>query len=86
MPRPLMINTDIDKIINSDEVQSVIRPTIRNRRPIRKKNPLKNFYAMVKLNPNALAWERLAYRKKVAKEKIFKIRKKLLNLNQVQEY
>jgi large subunit ribosomal protein L4e len=52
LPRPLMTSGDLNRIINSDEIQSVLRPKQRRapRRPL-KKNPLKNLGAMVKLNP-----------------------------------
>jgi len=53
LPRPMMTNTDLDRIIQSDEIQNVIRGRKLSKRPIRKKNPLKNFYTMVKLNPRA---------------------------------
>jgi len=61
VPRSIMTNADIGRIINSSEVQSVIRPVRpKPRRSIRKKNPLKNFGAMVKLNPFALTQRRRA--------------------------
>jgi len=58
LPRPMMTNTDLDRIIQSDEIQNVIRGRKLTKRPIRKKNPLKNFYTMVKLNPRALLEKR----------------------------
>jgi len=64
LPRPLMLNTDLDKLIQSDEIQSVIRPYQIQKRLVRKKNPLKNFYALVKLNPHALTLKRLQVRRK----------------------
>lgn len=52
LPRPILTNADLSRIINSDEVQSVLRPKIPQRRTfIRKKNPLRNLGAMIKLNP-----------------------------------
>lgn len=53
MPRPLMANTDLARIINSDEVQSIVRPakTDSQRRKAPKVNPLKNLAAMLALNP-----------------------------------
>merc|ERR1712063_157403 len=55
LPRPKMANSDLTAIINSDEIQSVLRPkqTTHVFRA-RKKNPLKNFGFMVKLNPYAI--------------------------------
>jgi len=46
-------------VINSDEIQSVIRPAKTNvRRAKMRKNPLKNLGIMVKLNPYALTMRR----------------------------
>jgi large subunit ribosomal protein L4e len=55
LPRNSMTNTDLTRLINSDEVQSKVRPAeTRVLRYRKKKNPLKNFGAMVRLNPYAL--------------------------------
>lgn len=59
LPRAAVQNTDIARIINSTEVQSVLRnkkPARRNY--YRKRNPLKNFAALLKLNPYAAAIRR----------------------------
>jgi len=54
LPRPLLTNSDISRVINSDEIQSKLRPARRQRRNfIRKKNPLVNKGFMHKLNPFA---------------------------------
>ncbi|MCO5594782.1 hypothetical protein L7F22_048815 [Adiantum nelumboides] len=54
LPRPLMANSDLSRIINSDEIQSVVCPTKKEvKRRVLKKNPLKNFGSLVKLNPYA---------------------------------
>jgi hypothetical protein len=59
LPRNVMLNSDVSRLINSDEVQSKVRPAIKSvRRASLKKNPLKNLGAMVKLNPYALALRR----------------------------
>jgi len=59
LPRNIMTNTDVTRLINSDEVQSKVRPSIKGvKRVIRKKNPLVNLGAMVKLNPYALSLRR----------------------------
>jgi len=58
MPRPIVANADIDRIINSDEIQKVVREMKTNTRVPRKKNALRNFGVMVKLNPYALAARR----------------------------
>jgi len=59
LPTSKMTNADLARIINSDEIQSAIRPV--NKTPLfitRKKNPLRNLGAMVKLNPYALTQRR----------------------------
>ena len=54
LPYAKLTNPDLSRIINSDEVQSALRP-IRKQNHIKliKKNPLKNWGVMVKLNPHA---------------------------------
>jgi large subunit ribosomal protein L4e len=62
LPRSMMTNADVARLINSDEVQSVVRPpraTAIRAKPL-KKNPLKNFGALVKLNPHAKVTRRNA--------------------------
>merc|ERR1712127_503454 len=52
LPRAQMENADIARIINSTEVQSVLRPKMEAPKPFPKRqNPLVNKKAMVKLNP-----------------------------------
>jgi len=59
LPRPQMVNADVARLINSDEVQSVVRPAIKQRKHhLIKKNPLKNYGAMVRLNPHAQCLQR----------------------------
>ncbi|KAJ1952317.1 60S ribosomal protein L4B, partial [Dispira parvispora] len=63
LPAPLVSNTDITRIINSDEIQSVVRPACpkSTKRPwTQKKNPLKNAGVMVRLNPYAAVARRAA--------------------------
>jgi large subunit ribosomal protein L4e len=61
LPRPILTNPDITRIINSDEIQSVVRPSVKQPYVSRlKKNPLKNFGVMVKLNPHARVAKRAA--------------------------
>jgi large subunit ribosomal protein L4e len=60
-PRPLLNNADIHRIINSDEVQSHLRASKKQSKLVsRKKNPLKNFGFLVKLNPYAPTQRRRA--------------------------
>ncbi|ELR25115.1 ribosomal protein L4/L1 family [Acanthamoeba castellanii str. Neff] len=66
LPRPLMTNADLTRIMTSDEVQSHLRKA--NRKPtrtIRKKNPLKNRGVMIKLNP----YEKTRIRNQILQEK-----------------
>jgi large subunit ribosomal protein L4e len=59
LPRAQMTNSDITRIINSDEVQSKCRPMkTRVMRYRKKKNPLKNFGVKVRLNPYAATLRR----------------------------
>jgi len=60
LPRAKMTNADLSRIINSDEVQSRLRPKKRNYKTSLKKNPLKNLGALVKVNPYALTQRRRA--------------------------
>ena len=54
MPKNIISNSDVNRIINSDEVQSVIRPVAERKMYVpRKKNALKNKDVMLKLNPYA---------------------------------
>jgi large subunit ribosomal protein L4e len=49
-----MTNSDLARLINSDEIQSVVRaPKVSNNRRPLKKNPINNLGAMLKLNPYA---------------------------------
>ncbi|KAI9493347.1 ribosomal protein L4 domain-containing protein [Zychaea mexicana] len=56
LPAHIMTNPDVTRLINSDEVQSVVRPAgaKNNKRPFtQKKNPLRNTAVMGRLNPYA---------------------------------
>jgi len=55
LPRAEMENADVARIINSDEVQSVLRPKLEAPKKFAvKKNPLKNPMVMARLNPGIL--------------------------------
>jgi large subunit ribosomal protein L4e len=58
LPRAAMTNADLARIINSDEVQSALRPKKANAGHIRKRNPLKNLGFLLRLNPYAKAIKR----------------------------
>merc|ERR1711998_30162 len=53
VPRATMTNSDLPRIINSDEVQTKVRPAKASATKFvrLKKNPLKNLGTMIKLNP-----------------------------------
>ena len=54
VPRSMMANADLNRVINSDEIQSIVKaPKDHHARAALKKNPLKNLGAMLKLNPYA---------------------------------
>ncbi|KAL3536318.1 hypothetical protein ACH5RR_004779 [Cinchona calisaya] len=80
LPRSKMVNADLARIINSDEVQSVVRPIEEEvKRAPMKKNPLKNLNVLLKLNPYAKTARRMtllaeAQRAKSKKEKLAKKR------------
>ena len=69
VPYGKMTNADLARIINSDEIQSVVRdPITTSKYQAQKKNPLKNNNALFKLNPYAQNQKRQAMRAKVAGE------------------
>jgi len=77
-PRCLMTNSDLNRLVNSDEVQSIVRaPKDSHARAPLKKNPLKNLGAMLKLNPYAKTATRmqLLAEKKRASTKTAKLEK-----------
>ncbi|MQL05611.1 hypothetical protein EI015_26435, partial [Escherichia coli] len=81
LPRSKMVNSDLARIINSDEVQSIVKPIKKEvKRGTIKKNPLKNLNVMLRLNPYAKTAKRMALlaeeqRVKAKKEKLDKKRK-----------
>lgn len=70
IPRPAMTQADLHRIVNSDEVQSVLRKKGKAPRAARKKNALKNLGVMHKLNPyhKTLRRNQILAAKKAAKE------------------
>merc|ERR1711904_353569 len=64
LPENVMTNADLSRLINSDEVQSVVNaPKSAAKKVALKRNPLKNFTAMKKLNPYAKTAKALAPKK-----------------------
>lgn len=69
IPKNIISNSDVARIINSDEIQSVIRPPAERKLYVpRKKNPLRNKDLMYKLNPYARI-QKAAPQKKTAEAK-----------------
>ncbi|DAZ92868.1 TPA: hypothetical protein N0F65_003047 [Lagenidium giganteum] len=63
LPRHQMTNANLGRLINSDEIQTVVRAgKYAGHRRHQKKNPLKNLGAMVKLNPYTLVARRAELR------------------------
>lgn len=61
LPMPTMSNTDLGRLLKSEEIQKVIRaPAKKIVRSQTKLNPLKNMRAMNKLNPYAIVTRRAA--------------------------
>jgi large subunit ribosomal protein L4e len=55
LPKPIMENADLSRIINSTEVQTVLRPKLEPpKKFLKKSNPLKNKATMARLNPGFL--------------------------------
>jgi len=51
LPRSLMANPDFVRLVSSNEIQAHLRPRQKPKRITHKKNPLRNFGALLKLNP-----------------------------------
>lgn len=75
LPRSFMTNADLARIINSDEIQSVLRPAIKSKTVLPKKsNPLRNKAVRVALNPyHAVVQAREAERRNLSPEAKLKV-------------
>ena len=70
LPRPMMANTDLTRIINSDEIQSVVRaPAVLSAVLPAKRNPLRVPSARVALNPHHAAVQKRESEKKTEAQK-----------------
>jgi large subunit ribosomal protein L4e len=62
LPSSLVSNADIGRLINSSEVQAVVRPTkggrVTKRISVQKKNPLENKQVLLRLNPYAAGYRK----------------------------
>jgi len=64
LPQPKMTNSDLGRLLKSDEIQRVIKPKTHDRkRRVLKRNPLKNQRTLQKLNPYAIVQKRIALKK-----------------------
>ncbi|KAI8999228.1 ribosomal protein L4 domain-containing protein [Gaertneriomyces semiglobifer] len=75
LPAPLISNPDLPRIINSDEIQAVLRPanSAVTKRPFaQRKNPLRNTGVLVRLNPYA---QTLRRRELLAKKQTKKVKR-----------
>ena len=76
LPSNMVHNADIARLINSAEVQAVVRPVrggkLTKRAGVLKKNPLRNRQVLLRLNPYAkvFAEEKLGQWKKEEKEEV----------------
>jgi len=73
LPQPKMTNSDLGRLLRSDEIQRVLRTKqlIRKRRVL-KRNPLKNTRALYKLNPYAIVQKRSSLKKNLGLAKPIK--------------
>jgi len=61
LPMPKMTNSDLSRLLKSEEIQGALRPPKKDiKRRILKKNPLKNIRTMLRLNPYAAVQKRNA--------------------------
>jgi len=68
IPNAAMTNADLARIINSDEIQSVVNPAKRGpTKFLRKKNPIKSTKALEKLDPYAAAARKAEARAEAAR-------------------
>merc|ERR1719329_2110985 len=80
LPRAMMENADVARIINSDEIQSVLKPKLdAPKSDGRKRNALKNKMTMARLNPGVLQKKlarKSAHTKDTAEHKLVQDNKK----------
>jgi large subunit ribosomal protein L4e len=81
LPRPVISNSDLQRILKSDEILSAIRlPKWQRKYPVHRKNPLKNLGFMIKLNPYAKVLRRqelLASHPRVRREEAYRKQNRL---------
>lgn len=77
LPQPKMTNSDLGRLLRSDEVQGVLKAkNYDSKRRVLKHNPLKNNRSLAKLNPYGITLKRVALKRaaagKVAKKPVAK--------------
>jgi len=69
LPRSMMTNADLGRVINSNEIQSSIQRKKTSVHIVRKRNPLRNLKMLAKLNPHAIVERRRAVYASHARDK-----------------
>lgn len=70
LPMPKMTNTDLSRILKSDEIQKALRPPRKEiKKRVLKRNPLKNIAIMQRLNPYAVVQKKVAKQVEVEQKK-----------------
>jgi len=81
LPRPVMANSDLQRLLKSDEILSAIRlPKYQRKYAVHRKNPLKNLGFMIKLNPYAKVLRRqelLTSHPRVKREEAYRKQRKV---------
>merc|ERR1711966_68807 len=78
LPRSMMANADLARIINSDEIQSKVRAAKEGfAKPSRKRNPLRNLGTMLKLNPYVAEVRRAEIARAGKKKAATKVKKEI---------
>lgn len=66
LPQPKMTNSDLGRLLRSDEIQGVLKPkNLDPKRRVLKHNPLKNNRTLLKLNPYAITLKRSALKRSI---------------------
>lgn len=82
LPHPIISNADLPRLINSDEIQKVVRPAgqaIVKRPFTQRKNPLKNNGVLVRFNPYAQTLRRRELLTMANPDKVKKVKKHVKN-------
>ncbi len=90
LPMPKMANTDLSRLLKSDEIRKVLRaPRKRVIRRVKKLNPLRQTKAMLRLNPYAAVLKRAAIltaRKRQNERDLLLAEKRGINFRRIMGY